>query len=709
MKKLALCIALLAAFVSSSAFAGHGRVRGHRNYQGVRGGVSIPADLTNNYAIDFDGTDDYADYATAMNPTTGAAWFVRVDEDEQLSNDTIISKDDNASQRTMVSGVATTGAGFGDMRIALCTTLSACGVTKVTNLGPNRLTPFTSSLGGWYDYPSQTMRIYVDGAAQDLTAVGTVPASAPASSTALWTWGAKYLATGSFDYNGRMDDLILWIDQIPSSQCFWELSNWRGSRTLPSSCPTPSSWCRGGDDNSGTGTTCSNYLSPGTRDITLHNATFVAATNFTKLPSAPAAVVSNATYQAFGAVGQSNISGSTNTLADVDPQSSTYPNFPRICIARNDGSLVCGSSTVEPTDDNLALTVAQTWRYADLVPTYVDETTDSNSGAAADIAPFPAVELTGDAFFIGSTAQFGVVRIDNVGGTAGIGGTVAWEYCSAASGGACTAWTTVAALSDATVGFTAAVADGRVVSFTRPTDWAQTAINGSASLFYIRARVTGTYVTNPVLDQILFSTQAQTYATGEDTAPRVSPMGAFANSMATALPNHLITIIPTAKGGSNLADTAASSWTPAHAQTTRLFGGARTRYTTDLPTAHEIAGLVVYQGEAENADTTAWNANNHRYRMAMIIQAFRDWLGNDTPVVIVNLPVTVPTGYDSTRWTTVRDGISSMCSLIRHDCAVVQAPSGPYADANLHLSASAQLVLGPLIATAMAGLLSVTP
>lgn len=127
---------------------------------------------------------------------------------------------------------------------------------------------------------------------------------------------------------------------------------------------------------------------------------------------------------------------------------------------------------------------------------YTDETVDANSTGNADWTVFPATEEVGvDYCAIGFSQKFKKVIFDYANGTAGVGGAVAWEYWNGSS------WTALSGVSDATTGFTASAADGRVLTFTVPTDWATTSISGSQNLYYIRARVTTGYSTNPVLDQ----------------------------------------------------------------------------------------------------------------------------------------------------------------------------------------------------------------
>lgn len=134
---------------------------------------------------------------------------------------------------------------------------------------------------------------------------------------------------------------------------------------------------------------------------------------------------------------------------------------------------------------------AQVWQVDDDGgPSYVDETTDFNDTDANDVDPFPATEAADDSIMIGSTEEFTELKINT--GTVGVGGTVSWEYWNGA-------WTALTGVVDNTTGFTAS--GEKTVRWSLPTDWVAVAINGSATLFYVRAKVTGVYSTNPVLTQ----------------------------------------------------------------------------------------------------------------------------------------------------------------------------------------------------------------
>jgi hypothetical protein len=156
--------------------------------------------------------------------------------------------------------------------------------------------------------------------------------------------------------------------------------------------------------------------------------------------------------------------------------------------------VISGNEFYSPT--TLTAAIGHVWQYDDSGTSYVDETTNANSATAADWQLFPASAIANDAAYFGAAAPFDQLRFDYVGGTAGVGGTVAWEYWDGAT------WTAVGAtLVDGTDGFTRAVGDEMYVQWSGPTDWAASVINGSSSLYWLRARVTGTYSTNPVMDQ----------------------------------------------------------------------------------------------------------------------------------------------------------------------------------------------------------------
>lgn len=136
-------------------------------------------------------------------------------------------------------------------------------------------------------------------------------------------------------------------------------------------------------------------------------------------------------------------------------------------------------------------------------PSYVTYTTEANNATDADVIPYPASEVagasgTGDTFLIGHTKPFCALTFDTLGCTAGVAGVVAWEYWNGAS------WTAFASVTDGTTSFTAVAADGLQVRWAMPANfnWTPKVINGSASLYFARARCTTVWTTNPTISQV---------------------------------------------------------------------------------------------------------------------------------------------------------------------------------------------------------------
>lgn len=120
--------------------------------------------------------------------------------------------------------------------------------------------------------------------------------------------------------------------------------------------------------------------------------------------------------------------------------------------------------------------------------TFVDQTSNFNGSGASATIFFPASEAVGDYCAFGSIQKFGRLRV-NV-GTAGVGGTVTWEYWDGSS------WTALESLIDGTSNLTS-TGNGNV-DYKTPTDWAAVSLNGESPLFYVRAVVATTYSTNPL-------------------------------------------------------------------------------------------------------------------------------------------------------------------------------------------------------------------
>lgn len=157
-----------------------------------------------------------------------------------------------------------------------------------------------------------------------------------------------------------------------------------------------------------------------------------------------------------------------------------------------------------PVADDGTAPLGQVWQVDDTPSgnAFVDETADANSDTSADLDLFPSSEAANDYVAFGADAPFTKLIFDCAGGTAGVGGTVDWEYWNGL------AWTALSGVTDNTTGFTAGTSDGQTVTWTQPQDWATTTLSTeSSALYYVRAVITGTYSTNPVYDQVFIDTE----------------------------------------------------------------------------------------------------------------------------------------------------------------------------------------------------------
>ena len=177
-----------------------------------------------------------------------------------------------------------------------------------------------------------------------------------------------------------------------------------------------------------------------------------------------------------------------------------------VWAVRNDGKLL--SMTLRREEDVVGwarhvlggkfredVAFKQVWQVDDSAETFVDETADANDAGNADWTVFPASEAVNDYAAFGYTQTFTQLKFDYANGTAGIAGNVVWEYWNG------TAWTALTGVTDNTSSFTTAAADSLTVTWTLPTDWATRILNTGKKLYYVRAKVTNTYTTNPILDQ----------------------------------------------------------------------------------------------------------------------------------------------------------------------------------------------------------------
>jgi hypothetical protein len=133
--------------------------------------------------------------------------------------------------------------------------------------------------------------------------------------------------------------------------------------------------------------------------------------------------------------------------------------------------------------------VSQAWQVS-AGGVFTDITTAMNNATANDAQPF-ATGVLNDYCAIGYTNNFGPLKL-NI-GTAGTVGTLVWEYWNGS------AWAALTGVTDNTTGMT--VSGTHTVVFTIPANWAPSVLNGSANLYYIRARCLTTYTINPLITQ----------------------------------------------------------------------------------------------------------------------------------------------------------------------------------------------------------------
>lgn len=195
------------------------------------------------------------------------------------------------------------------------------------------------------------------------------------------------------------------------------------------------------------------------------------------------------------------IDGDRGTILDFNDTGSA-----KLMWIRPDSNAAANSFNNAPTDGG-AFTIpndslGQVWQVVAAGPTYVDETADANEATANDWTIFPA-GAAADYATIGYRQKFKKF-VMNV-GTAGTGTyTVSWQYWNGA-------WTALTGVSDGTTSFKTSGTNN--VTFTVPTDWVATSINGSASLYYIRAlKDTGTVTLAPLGTQGFIGSTGATLA-----------------------------------------------------------------------------------------------------------------------------------------------------------------------------------------------------
>jgi len=112
---------------------------------------------------------------------------------------------------------------------------------------------------------------------------------------------------------------------------------------------------------------------------------------------------------------------------------------------------------------------------------YTRERTEANNDTINDMTLLPTTPAVDDAYYFGSFQRFPrlKLKID----TPGVGTwTITWEYWNG------TTWSALSGVSDGTDGFRPTSAGTYTVSYTFPSDWTMTTVNG-INAYWIRGRV----------------------------------------------------------------------------------------------------------------------------------------------------------------------------------------------------------------------------
>jgi len=153
----------------------------------------------------------------------------------------------------------------------------------------------------------------------------------------------------------------------------------------------------------------------------------------------------------------------------------------QICTGTNDQVEIQAAIDALPTNtrwESLAEAVA------DDGGTKTAEAVAANNLATNDMTLLPAIPAVNDAYYFGGYVRSDKLQV-NI-GTQGVGiWTITWEYWNGA-------WTALSDVTDGTSGFTAAVGE-HDVTFTMPSDWVETIVEGtdagSYRAYWVRARV----------------------------------------------------------------------------------------------------------------------------------------------------------------------------------------------------------------------------
>jgi len=172
-----------------------------------------------------------------------------------------------------------------------------------------------------------------------------------------------------------------------------------------------------------------------------------------------------------------------------DDGNGTRPGYSAPASVGTYISALGGTSLIESDTNPGALTFgaigmrpfSQFWEFNGTA-TWTDDTIDINDVGTADVTLTNAI---GAIWYFGYDYKFDHMVLNR--STASSGGTTVWEYYNGST------WATLTVTG-------ALTATGWVrLNWTRPTDWTSTSVNGSASRFWVRFRVTATFTTAPAL------------------------------------------------------------------------------------------------------------------------------------------------------------------------------------------------------------------
>lgn len=159
--------------------------------------------------------------------------------------------------------------------------------------------------------------------------------------------------------------------------------------------------------------------------------------------------------------------------------------------------------------------------YDDTGSSYTDNTDEANTPGGTAFNVLNATPASNDAIYFGLANKFHGLTVRLF--TAGVDGgslAITWEYYDGSS------WTSFTPTAE-TTGADSFTADGRI-TWSSLSSWTETTVNGSSSLFFVRARLTaGSYSTAPKANHIspdpdsIISREVPLYSIRWDTFGRV--------------------------------------------------------------------------------------------------------------------------------------------------------------------------------------------